>query len=160
MGKLVFFCGKMGAGKSTKATAQTAQSNAVLLSEDVWLKTLYPTQIHSFADYLQYSSLLKPLLQEHVAQILRSGSHVVMDFPANTRKQRAWFKQLADSAQVEHEMFYLQLSDAQCLEQIAKRRLEQPDRAAFDTEAVFFEVSQYFEEPGSDEGLNISVISG
>jgi adenylylsulfate kinase-like enzyme len=33
-GKLIFFCGKMGAGKSTKASEIAQESNAVLLSED------------------------------------------------------------------------------------------------------------------------------
>lgn len=158
MGKLIFFCGKMGAGKSTKALNSATQYHAVLLSEDVWLEALYPGQIDSFADYLHYSSLMKPLLLAHVTQILRSGSNVVMDFPANTRKQRAWFSELVGAAGAEHEMIYLERSDEKCLEQIGKRRLEQPHRAAFDTDTVFREVTRYFEAPTSDEGLNIAII--
>ncbi|WP_417761506.1 hypothetical protein [Shewanella sp.] len=41
--------------------------------------------------------------------------------------------------------------------QIAKRRLAQPERANFDTEAVFHQVSQYFEAPTASEGLNIVI---
>jgi len=42
VGKLIFFCGKMGAGKSTKSKEFASESNAVLLSEDEWLSILYP----------------------------------------------------------------------------------------------------------------------
>ena len=33
-GRLTFFCGKMGAGKSTQANIMAKEKNAVLLSED------------------------------------------------------------------------------------------------------------------------------
>ncbi|MER2496888.1 AAA family ATPase [Vibrio neptunius] len=46
-GKLFFFCGKMGAGKSTKSKCVAAENNAVLVSEDDWLSAHYPS--HSTA---------------------------------------------------------------------------------------------------------------
>lgn len=52
-------------------------------------------------------------------------------------------------------MIWLDLNDEQCLKQIAQRRLEQPERAAFDTEAVFHQVTAFFEPPTADEHLNI-----
>ncbi len=155
VGKLFFMCGKMGAGKSTAATALANKTKAVLLSEDVWLNALYPDQIRNFEDYRKYSSMLKPLLAIHLIDVLNAGASVVMDFPANTVQQRAWFLQLATDARVEHEMLYVQVSDDVCLEQIAKRRTEQPDRAAFDTPETFRLVSSLFEEPSASEQLNI-----
>jgi len=56
-GTLTFFCGKMGAGKSTKASEIAQKSNAVLLSEDEWLASLYPNKISSLNDYIEYSNL-------------------------------------------------------------------------------------------------------
>ncbi len=56
---LTFFCGKMGAGKSTKAQALAQQTDAILLSEDHWLATLYPDEINTFDDYIKYSTRLK-----------------------------------------------------------------------------------------------------
>ena len=50
-GRLVFFCGKMGAGKSTLARQLADQPNMVLISEDDWLSKLYPNQIHSLETY-------------------------------------------------------------------------------------------------------------
>lgn len=153
-GCLVFFCGKMGAGKSTQAKQMAEKRNAVLLSEDVWLAALYPNLILSFKDYLTYSARLKPLIREHVQNILSTGTNVVMDFPANTVVQRKWFLSLVAKINAPHEFFYLDVSDEQCLKRIAQRRKEEPTRAAFDTESVFHQVTKYFEVPTLEEGLN------
>ncbi|MEE4175462.1 MAG: AAA family ATPase, partial [Xanthomonadales bacterium] len=40
-GALTLFSGKMGAGKSTKASQLAEERNAVLISEDHWLSMLY-----------------------------------------------------------------------------------------------------------------------
>ncbi|RBP79973.1 ATP-binding protein [Marinomonas rhizomae] len=154
-GTLTYFCGKMGAGKSTKSKVLSVEKNAVLLSEDDWLTAHYPNQIRSFDDYLTFSALIKPFVKAHVQSILQTGANVVMDFPANTVNQRAWFKQLCSEVQSQHELIFLDLSDEQCLTQLAKRRVEQPERAQFDNETVFYHVIQYFQAPSEDEGLNI-----
>jgi len=158
-GSLIFFCAKMGAGKSIKSKLLAEEENAVLISEDEWLSLLYPNQITSFDDYIKLSRQLKPLVKSHVQNILLTGTNVVMDFPANTLAQRQWFKDLISEINAGHKLIYLQTSDEVCLEHIAKRRIEQPERAAFDTEEVFYQVSQYFQEPVADEGLNIELVA-
>lgn len=156
--KLFFMCGKMGAGKSTAAQALAEELQAVLISEDEWLNALYSGKIKDFEDYTQYSRQLKPLLVQHLANVLKAGADVVMDFPANTFDQRAWFLQLANEAGAEHEMLYVQVSDEVCLERLGKRRIEQPERAAFDTPEVFSLLSSLFEEPSIAEQLNIRTL--
>ena len=61
--------------------------------------------------------------------------------------------------QAPHELVYIDRPNKICLEQIAKRRIEQPERAATDTEEMFELVSKYFVAPTSDEGFNTTVIS-
>ena len=148
----------MGAGKSTKSKEFALKNNAVLLSEDEWLSILYPQQISSFDDYIKYSSLLRPLIKSHVQKILLTGTNVVLDFPANTAKQRAWFKSIVKEIDTQHQLIYLEVSDEQCIKQISKRRLEQPERSAFDTEEMFHHVTKYFEIPVESEQLAITVI--
>ena len=87
-GELIFFCGKMGAGKSTKSIKIAQEKNAVLLSEDEWLESLYPNKVRSLDDYIKYSNLIKPQIKKLVQSILATGTDVVMDFPANTISQR------------------------------------------------------------------------
>ncbi|CAM4123522.1 AAA family ATPase [Shewanella aquimarina] len=159
-GKLFFFCGKMGAGKSTKAKLIADENSAILLSEDEWLAAHFPQQIQSFDDYISYSNRIKPFIRRHVAQLINLGTNVVMDFPANTIRQRLWFASLCNELGCDHELVYLDLSDQQCLTHINKRRQEQPERARFDTEAMFHHVTQYFEPPTDDEGLNITLVEG
>ncbi len=157
-GTLYFFCGKMGAGKTTRSENLASEKNAVLISEDEWLSVLYPHQIKTFSDYRHFSAVLRPLVFSHVVNLLKTGSNVVLDFPANTVNQRQWFVQLANTAGAASKLLYIRTSDATCLRQIAKRRIEQPGRADFDTEEVFTEVNRFFQEPGEDEGLDIQVI--
>ncbi|GGD14665.1 AAA family ATPase [Pontibacillus salipaludis] len=159
-GTLYFVCGKMGAGKSTKSQQLAIDNNAVLLSEDEWLSSLYPDQIATFEDYLKYSAQIKPLVKKHIQNILSVGTDVVMDFPANTQKLRKWFLDLASEVHANHQLIYLNLSNEQCLLQIAQRRNEQPERAAFDTEEVFNHVTKFFEAPVASEGLTIVEFNG
>ena len=154
-GLLTFFCGKMGAGKSTKAFAMALQSNAILLSEDEWLASLYPNQISSLEDYIQYSSRLKPQIKKLVQSILSSGADVVMDFPANTLSQRDWFKSIFSEINAEHRLLFIDLPDGICLRQIEKRRLECPERASTDTAEMFEQVTKYFVAPKDEEGFEV-----
>ncbi|WP_027967483.1 AAA family ATPase [Halomonas halocynthiae] len=157
-GTLIFFCGKMGAGKSTLSARIARERGAVLLSEDDWLSALFPGEINDFNDYISYSSRLKSLLRKHVEQILLAGTTVVLDFPGNTKKQRAWFKDIYSQREMPHELYYVMAEDEVCLKQLKQRQNEQPERAAFDTEEVFRMVTGYFEPPEESEGFNVEVV--
>ncbi len=150
----------MGAGKSTKSIQLAKDKHAVLLSEDEWLSSLFPNQIKTFDDYLKFSLQIKPLVKKHVQNILSVGTDVVMDFPANTKKQREWFLDMASGVNACHQLIYLNVKNEQCLRQIERRRTEQPERAPFDTEAMFFRVTKFFEAPEASEGLNILELCG
>ena len=155
LGTLYFFCGKMGAGKSTKSKQLAIEKQAVLLSEDEWLASFYPIQITAFEDYLKFSAQLKPMVKKLVQNILSVGTNVVMDFPGNTQKQRKWFLDIVSEINASHQLIFLNLNNEQCLRQIAQRRKEQPERAAFDTEETFTNITRFFEVPKASEGLNI-----
>lgn len=157
-GTLIFFCGKMGAGKSTLSRKIARERAAVLISEDEWLAAFYPGEIKDFKDYISYSSRLKPVLRSHVEQVLLAGASVVLDFPGNTRKQRAWFKEIYAHHGIPHELHYLSVDDEVCLKQLKQRRKEQPERAQFDTEDVFRMVTGYFEPPEESEAFNLQIV--
>ncbi len=157
-GTLIFFCGKMGAGKTTYSRRLASKLNAAFLSEDDWLSAIYPEEINTFEDYIKYSSRLKPLLVGHVQTILQAGVSVVMDFPGNTKKQRAWFKEIFFEDQIPHKLIYLQAKDQLCLKRLEQRRQDSPEHARFDTEEVFHQVTSYFQAPTDDEEFNIEVL--
>ena len=157
-GTLIFFCGKMGSGKSTKSNEIAKDIGAILLSEDEWLSSIYPVEIENFDSYIKYSMRLKPLLKRHVQDILNTGINVVMDFPANTIKQRQWFKDIFSEYNIPHILYYIEANDQLCLKQIEQRRLANPERHNFDTEEVFNHVNSFFQPPSVDEAFNIEII--
>ena len=156
---LVFFCGKMGAGKSTRAAQIAAERNAVLISEDDWLGSLFPGEIKNLKDYVNYAKRIKPIVKDIAQRILVSGGTVVLDFPANTTGQREWLKSIYSEVGASHELVYINEPDDVCLARIAQRRAENPERQRTDTKEMFYQVSKYFEEPSESEGFNI-VLSG
>lgn len=158
-GKLTFFCGKMGAGKTTKSRVLAEERNAVLLSEDEWLSSLYPNSIKTLDDYIEYSRRLKPKMKQLVQSILLTGTNVVMDFPANTVQQREWFKNIFLECQASHELIYLDQPNEVCLARIAQRRIAQPERAETDTSEMFERVTKFFVAPSTSEGFNITVVA-
>ena len=101
-------------------------------------------------------NLLKPQIKQLVQSILVAGTDVVMDFPANTLSQRAWFKTIFSEIEARHNLIYIDATNALCLEQIGKRRLAQPNRAATDTPAMFEQMTKHFMEPALEEGFNVT----
>ena len=86
------FCGKMASGKSTLAKKISEDHSSVLISEDVLLGTLYPGQVVDVNTYVQYSGRLKSAMSTVLVDLLRTGTSVVLDFPANTVDQRKMVK--------------------------------------------------------------------
>ena len=152
---LHFFCGKAGAGKSTKAKAIAEANGAILLSEDVWLTRLYGDQIKVFDDYIRFSQKLNTVVTPLVIDLLALGQSVVMDFQANTKRRRSWFRSMFEEAQADHVMHYLQTPDALCLERIQKRNTEMPEGASQLTEADYWHVTSYFQPPEEIEGFHV-----
>jgi predicted kinase len=154
-GTLYFLSGKMAAGKSTMAATLASQHSAILIAEDEWLKTLYPEEISTLKEYLQYSSRLKKMIKSHVQDLLLKRLSVVMDFPGNTKEQRAWFRDIFLEVNANHELHFIQKSDEVCLSQLKKRSEKLPKGAAFTTEKEFHLVTRYFHPPSQDENFNI-----
>ena len=152
---LIFFCGKMAAGKSTLARELAARENAVLLVEDEFLARLFPSEIVDLGAYVTYSSRVRDALGPHICALLARGVSVVLDFPANTRRQRAWFRRLIDDSGAEHELHYIDASDALCIQQLKDRSKDLPADTRWTSEAEFATVTAYFEPPADDEGFNV-----
>ena len=116
--KLIFLCGKMAAGKSTLARDLAQRENAVLLVQDEFLDRLFPGEITDIPGFVKCSSRLKNALGPHVCALLSKGISVVLDFPGNTKAQRAWFRELFERANAEHELHFVDASDALCKSQL------------------------------------------
>ncbi|NKB18824.1 MAG: ATP-binding protein [Pseudanabaena sp. CRU_2_10] len=153
---LHFFCGKMASGKTTLSKKVASDQNAILISEDIWLSKLYPEEISTFDDYLRYSSRLKPIVSQHVQDMLAQRISVVLDFPGNVPSQRQWFCSIFEAAKVNHVLHYIVASDSLCKAQLRKRNVEQPEGSMIMSEAEFDYITAYFQPPTPDEDFNIT----
>jgi predicted kinase len=153
--KLIFFCGKMAAGKSTLAKDLAGRGGAVLLVQDELLDALFPGDITDIAEFLKYSTRLKNALTPHVCDLLSRGLSVVLDFPANTLAQRAWFREIFERANVAHELHFIVASDALCKRQLRDRSRHLPPGTPWTTDAEFDAITRYFQPPSEDERFNV-----
>ncbi len=153
--KLIFFCGKMAAGKSTLARELADRENAVLFVQDDFLSALFPGEITNIQGFVECSSRLKNALTPHVCALLSKGISVVLDFPGNTKTQRAWFRELIEHAKVEHELHFIDVSDALCKSQLRDRSEGLPAGTPWTTDADFEAINAYFQPPSVDEKFNI-----
>ena len=154
-GKLVFLCGKMAAGKSTLARDLARRENAILLVQDDFLNALFPGDITDIPGFVKCSSRLKNALTPHVCALLSKGISVVLDFPGNTKAQRAWFRELIERANVEHELHFVDASDALCKSQLRERSRGLPAGTPWTREADFEAITEYFQPPTEDENFNV-----
>ncbi len=153
--KLIFFCGKMAAGKSTLSKALAEQAQAVLLVQDEWLSHLFPGEILDVPDYVRCSARLNAALTPLIGSLLSKGIPVVLDFPGNTTKQRAWFRQLFEAAGVAHELHFIDAPDDVCKRQLRERSAGLPPGTPWTTEAEFDAITSYFQPPAADERFNV-----
>ena len=154
-----FFCGKMAAGKSTLALKLSQQKNTILIVEDIWLSKLFPDEIIDIQSYIKYSARLKPIISEHILNLLNIGISVVLDFPANTVNQREWFTKIIHESQAKHTLHYVNTSDDTCLKQLEIRNRNKLAGTAFTSNEEFYEISQYFQEPATSENFIIKTYS-
>jgi predicted kinase len=155
--KLIFFAGKMAAGKSTLARELAAREHAMLFEQDHWAEALFPNMIVNVATYLEYAGRINSVVAPIVVDVLRRGISVVMDFPGNTRNQRAWFRSIIEQAGVDHELHFLDIPDDICRRQLRARSAHLPPGTKWTTDEDFDLIASHFRAPAEDEAFNVIV---
>jgi predicted kinase len=153
--KLMFFCAKLAAGKSTLARDLADRRNAVLFVQDDFLVTLFPREITNVQEFIERSSRLKNARAPLVCAFLSRGISVVLDFPGNTKGQRAWFRELIERTNVEHELHYVDASDDLCKSQLRERSAGLPGGSPWTTDADFEAINAFFQPPSEDESFKV-----
>jgi predicted kinase len=151
---LYLICGKIGAGKSTLARQLATRPATLLITMDDWMSILFPTENRTIEDFTLLSARLRAVMGPHVIDILRQELSVVLDFPANTVRWRAWMRSLISEANVAHELHVLDIPDAICKERLRRRNNSGKHQYAVD-EATYDQFMSYFVLPTADEGFNV-----
>ena len=154
-GTLYVLCGKMAAGKSTLARELAQRSAAILLVQDDWLDHLFPGDIVDVPAFAKFSARLRAALTDHICTLLSRGTSVVLDFPGNTRTQRAWFREMFERANADHELHFIDVPDELCKAQLKERSRDLAEGAPWTSDAEFEAVTKFFQPPTAAEGFNV-----
>jgi predicted kinase len=153
---LHMLCGKVAAGKSTLAARLAEAPATIVIAQDPWMAALYPEELRSIGDYARLVPRLRAAMGPHVADLLRAGLSVVLDWPANTRASRAWMRGLFKTAGAAHRLHVFDVPDEVCLARLAARNAGGLHEYQV-SEAEFAELARYFEQPAPDEGFEVVV---
>ena len=151
----MFLCGKMAAGRSTLARELAAREHAILLVQDELLGHLFPGEFVDLEAFIERYGRLTTALGPHIRSLLIRGVPVVLDFAANTRGMRAWFRQLIDDTGASHELHFVDVPDAVCKRQLAERSRAHPPGTRWTSEAEFDAITALFQPPAADEGFTV-----
>ena len=79
----------------------------------------------------------------------------MLDFPGNTKWQRAWFRTLSEQAGVAHELHFIDAPDELCKRQLKDRSKHLPAGSPWTTDGEFDAMTAYFEAPATEERFNV-----
>jgi predicted kinase len=153
---LYCICGNIAAGKTTLARKLAAEHGAVLLCEDEWLVRL-EAEINSFDDFRTHARRLRAAIGPHVVELLRLGTSVVLDFAANTVRDREWIRSLFEAANAAHELHVIEAPEDVCKARLRTRNETKPEGLYFGfvPEEFFGPVTRLIVPPAEAEGFNV-----
>ncbi len=149
-------CGKIAAGKSTLCARLAGTPGTVLVSQDFWMSRLYPEELRTVDDYIRLVPRLRAAMGPHLADLLRAGLSVVLDWPANTVASRTWMRGVITAAGAAHRLHWLDVPDDVCLARLAARNAAGTHEYAVSAED-FAAITRLFEAPAPSEGFDIIV---
>ena len=149
-------CGKIAAGKTTLTRELAAAPATVLIAEDTWMAALFKDELRELADYVRCSAKLREAMGPHVADLLRTGLSVVLDFPANTVANRRWMRSIFEAAGAAHTLHLLDVPDEVCKARLRQRNAKGGHEFTV-TDAQFDQFTCYYVPPASAEGFNVVI---
>ncbi|HEY0937745.1 MAG TPA: ATP-binding protein [Trebonia sp.] len=117
MGRVIFMCGPAGSGKSTVARQYEQQGMTRLsFDQEAWSRGIttmpLPPDVHRD---------IEQLLRARLADLVRAGSDVVLDFSFWSRAMRDDYRRLLRPLAVVPETVYLATDRATALRRVAAR---------------------------------------
>jgi predicted kinase len=147
MGRVIFMCGPAGSGKSTVARQLEQQGMARLsFDQEAWSRgiTTMPLPDDVRRD-------IEHALRERLADLIRAGSDVVLDFSFWSRQMRDEYREFLRPFGVAPETVYLATDRATALRRIAARAAGDGDDFKISAELAAF-YFDHFEVPSASEG--------
>jgi hypothetical protein len=147
MGRVIFMCGPAGSGKSTVARRYERQGMTRLsFDQEAWARGItgmpLPQDVHRD---------IERVLRARLADLVRAGADVVLDFSFWSRRTRDEYRGLLRPLGVVPETVYLATDRATVLQRISSRAARDGDDYAISEELAAF-YFDHFEIPTAAEG--------
>ena len=153
MASVHLICGKICVGKSTFAHALANEKSAVILSCDE-IMTLFP-QPEGDEAYAAVSAKVKAYLLQKAAEIVSSGTNVILDWQkAERAKTAAYFARKA----IPTAWHYLDIGQAQWQERIARRNAVPGPSDYYVDEGLLQKCVRLFEAPDAEEARTWHIV--
>lgn len=152
MAKVYLICGRICSGKSTYAKKLSEAQNAVILSVDEIMLAVFGQDIGEKHDI--YVKRLQAYLYQKSLDFIASGVNVILDFGFWTKQERANARGFFESRDVVFEFHYLNISQSEWKERIAKRNTEALQKQLnvyFVDEGLVKKFEELFEQPQKEE---------
>ena len=122
MAKVIMTCGRICSGKSTYAESLRKEYDAIILSIDELMLSLFGKDAGEQHD--AYVAKTEKYLLKKSLQIIDIGVNVILDWGFWTKEKRNFVRDFYHSNGVEFEFHYLDIGDAEWLERLGKRNKE------------------------------------
>lgn len=158
MSKVYLICGRICSGKTTYAKNFCKENNAVLLSVDEIMISLFD-QCCGRKLHMEYDRRIKNFLFDKSLEILENSVDVVLDWGFWTKEERNFAKEFYKSRNIDCELHYIEVSDEKWEQQLNKRNnevLENKAKAYYLEHRRALEFASMFEKPEADE-VDISI---
>lgn len=153
---LHFVYGRPGAGKTGFGRALAARVGALMLCEDEWLASLGGA-ITTVEAYREASGRVRGLIAPLVTRVLALDVSVVLDFAANTVRDRAWVRALFEAAGADHVLHVLDVPVDECRRRLHQRNADQPPGLYYGHvgDDLFDRILPHIVPPTPDEGFHV-----
>ena len=152
MAKAILICGKICAGKSTYAEQLRQNRNAVILSVDEVMLTIFGQHCGDRHD--EYAAGTQKYLYAKSLELLGAGIDVILDWGFWTGEVRSKAKEYYKRRGIACELHYIDTTAAQLAEHIKKRNteVEADESLAYYVDGnLLNKLRSRFEVPGADE---------
>ena len=153
MSKVYLICGKICSGKTTYAKKLCKENNAILLSVDEIMLSLFD-QCCGEKLHQEYERRIKKLLFDKALEILQTEKDVVLDWGFWTKEEREATKEFFKSRNIDCELHYVEVSDEIWEIQLNKRNneiLNKETKAYYLEHIRALEFASMFNAPNDNE---------
>lgn len=153
MAKVYLICGKICCGKTTYAQKICSENNAILLSVDEIMLSLFD-QCCGEKLHKEYEKRIKKHLFDKSLEFIEKGVAIVLDWGFWTKEERDFAKSFYKSRNIDCQLHYIEIDDKTWEYRLNKRNKEILDNK---TKAYYLEYNRAlefasrFEKPDVDE---------